>query len=244
MGVDPVSTLKKTCTFDCVYCQVGRTEVFPKDREVFVPTEAILQEIRALPDLELDYITFAGSGEPTLAKNLGDMIRGIRSFRKEKIAVITNASLISRRDVQEDLMLADRIEAKLDASSGDFLKNVNHPMPEITLVEIVDALKAFRKTYRGHLTLQVMFIASNKKDAAGIVSLAREIHPDEIEINTPLRSCAVKPLPPEELEPITRIFREACGEGVRVRSVYESKREKSNPLCQPSTDWRRGKEPA
>ncbi len=242
LGIDPVSTARKTCTFDCVYCQVGRTEVFPTEREVFVPTEALLKEIRSLPAMELDYITFAGSGEPTLAKNLGEMIRGIRALRKEKIAVITNASLIDRPDVREDLLLTDRVEAKLDASSSVLFGNVNHPAAGITLVEIVDGLKAFRKVYRGHLTLQVMFVASNKKDANGIMALARGIQPDEIEVNTPLRACAVKPLSPEELEEITRAFRTACGDKVPVRSVYESKREKSSPLCQASTDLRRGKE--
>ena len=115
-------------------------------------------------------------------------------------------------------------------------------MPEISLVEIVDALKAFRKLYHGHLTLQVMFVSSNKKDAAAIAALARGIHPDEIEVNTPLRACSVNPLPPDEIEEITRIFREVCGASVVVRSVYESKREKSRPFCQASTDRRRGKE--
>ena len=242
LGVDPVSAREKTCTFDCVYCQAGKTVVFPKDREVFVPTEALLSEMKTLPDVEVDYITFAGSGEPTLAKNLGEMMRGIRVFRKEKIAVITNASLISRHDVLEDLLLADLIEAKLDASSANLLKAVNQPMTEITLFEIVDGLKALRKVYRGHLTLQIMFIASNKKDAPGIAALAREIHPDLIEINTPLRACSVKPLTRDEVEEIARIFREVCGDNIKVRSVYESKREKSRPLCQPSTDRRRGKE--
>jgi wyosine [tRNA(Phe)-imidazoG37] synthetase (radical SAM superfamily) len=242
LGIDPLSIAEKTCTFDCIYCQAGKTEVLSKDRKIFVPTLALLNEIRSLPDVEVDYITFAGSGEPTLAKNLGEMIKGIKTFRKEKIAVITNASLIHRPDVREDLLLADRIEAKLDAPSDACFKSVNRPTPEITLIEIVDGLKAFRKVYRGHLTLQVMFIASNKKDASGIALLTRDIHPDEIEINTPLRACSVKPLSPEEIEEITRIFREVCGGSVRIRSVYESKREKSRPFCQLSTDRRRGKE--
>jgi len=242
LGIDPVSSLRKTCTFDCIYCQAGKTEVFLKDREIYVPTEALLKEIRSLPDVEVDYITFAGNGEPTLAKNLGEMIRGIRALRKEKIAVITNASLIDRSDVREDLLLADRVEAKLDASSAALFRDINHPMPTISLVEIVDGLKAFRKVHRGQLTLQMMFTAKNIKDAPGIVSLAREIHPDEIEINTPLRACAVKPLLPEEIEAITGIFRNACGDKIKVRSVYEARREKSQPFCQSSTDRRRGKE--
>ncbi len=243
LGVDPISSSEKTCSFDCVYCQAGRTEAVSGERKVFVPTEALIQELRSLPDVAIDYITFAGNGEPTLAKNLGEMIRAIKRVRKEKIAVITNTSLINRKDVVEDLLLADLVEAKLDASSAESLKGVNRPMAEILWPDIVEGLKAFRKVYRGHLTLQIMFVASNKACAAAIAALALQIGPDEIEINTPLRVCAVKPLSLEAMEEITAIFRRICGDKIKVRSVYEEKREKSQPFCQPSTERRRGKEP-
>jgi len=242
LGIDPISSFQKTCTFDCVYCQAGRTEVFSGRREVFVPTEAMIHELRSLPDVPIDYITFAGNGEPTLAKNLGEMIRAVKMVRKEKIAVITNASLIDRKDVIKDLLPADLVEAKLDASSTVSLKAVNQPMAEILWENVVEGLKAFRRVYQGHLTLQVMFVASNKTCAAAIAKIAHQIGPEEVEINTPLRACTVKPLSIENLEEIAAIFRETCGDKIKVRSVYEAKREKSRPFCQPSTDRRRGKE--
>ena len=243
LGIDPISSFQKTCSFDCVYCQSGRTEVLSAQREIFVPTEALAHELHSVPEVPIDYITFAGNGEPTLAKNLGEMIRAVKMVRKEKIAVITNASLISRQDVVEDLLLADLVEAKLDASSAEFFKAVNQPMPEIRWEDVVEGSKAFRKVYRGHLTLQVMFIASNKVCAAALAKIAHQIGPDEVEINTPLRACAVKPLSIEDMEEITAIFRGICGDKIKVRSVYEVKREKSLPFCQPSTERRRGKEP-
>ena len=242
LGIDPISSFQKTCTFDCVYCQSGRTEVFSGKREVFVPTETLIHELRSLPDVSVGYITFAGNGEPTLAKNLGEMIRAVKMARDEKIAVITNASLINRRDVVEDLLLADLVEAKLDACSAASFKAINQPMPEILLEDIVEGLKAFRKIYKGHLTLQVMFVAGNKACAAAIAKIAHQIGPDEVEINTPLRACTVKPLSLEDVEEITAIFRGICGTGIKVRSVYEAKREKSLPFCRPSTERRRGKE--
>ena len=242
LGIDPISSFPKTCTFDCVYCQAGRTEIFSEKREVFVPTEALIHELRSLPEVQLDYITFAGNGEPTLAKNLGEMIRAVRLVRKEKIAVITNASLIDRKEVVEYLLLADLVEAKLDASSAASFQTVNRPMPEILWENIVTGLKAFRKVYKGHLTLQVMFVASNKACAADIAKIACEIGPNEVEINTPLRVCDVKPLSIEDIEAITAIFRGICGVKIKIRSVYEAKREKSRPFCQPSTERRRGKE--
>lgn len=242
LGIDPISLFHKTCTFDCVYCQAGRTEVFSGKREVFVPTQALIHELRSLPEVSIDYITFAGNGEPTLAKNLGEMIRAVKIVRKEKIAVITNASLIHRKDVMKDLLLADLVEAKLDASSAASFKTVNQPMPEIFWENIVEGLKAFRKIYQGHLALQAMFVASNKACAAEIAKIACQIGPDEVEVNTPLRACGVRPLSIEDIEEIAAIFRGACGAGIKVRSVYEAKREKSRPFCQPSTVWRRGKE--
>jgi wyosine [tRNA(Phe)-imidazoG37] synthetase (radical SAM superfamily) len=242
LGIDPISSFQKTCTFDCVYCQSGRTEVFSCQREIFVPTEALIHELRSLPEVPVDYITFAGNGEPTLAKNLGGMIRAVKIVRSEKVAVITNASLIDRQDVVEDLLLADLVEAKLDASSAESFKAVNRPMPEIRWENMVEGLKAFRKVYKGYLTLQVMFVASNKACASALAKIARQIGPNEVEINTPLRACDVKPLSIEGLEEITAIFRGICGAGIKVRSVYEVKREKIQPFCQPSTERRRGKE--
>jgi wyosine [tRNA(Phe)-imidazoG37] synthetase (radical SAM superfamily) len=242
LGIDPISSFQKVCTFDCVYCQAGKTEVFSSTREVFFPTEALTHELRSLPDVPIDYITFAGNGEPTLAKNLGEMIRAVKMVRSEKIAVITNASLINRKDVVEDLLLADLVEAKLDASSAESFKAVNRPMAEILWEDIVEGLKAFRKVYEGHLTLQVMFVASNKACAAAIAKIAHQIGPNEIELNTPLRACAMKPLSIEDMEEITTIFRGICGNTIKVRSVYEVKGEKTRPFCQPSTQRRRGKE--
>lgn len=241
LGIDPISSDEKTCSFDCVYCQAGRTECLTSERKVFVPTQEIVAEVRKFPAVGVDYITFAGNGEPTLAKNLGEMIREIRKVRSEKIAVITNASIIDRNDVREDLALADLVVAKLDSSSNDSLKAVNRPASDIVFEDILQGLISFGKLFKGKLELQIMFVKANKALAREIAKEAFRIEPDEIEINTPLRVCAVKPLEPEEIAEITDIFREVCV-NVPVKSVYEAERQKSNPFCQQSTERRRGKE--
>jgi len=241
LGIDPLSTDQKTCSFDCVYCQTGRTKVLTLERKIFVPTEALLEEVRRVPPEPLDVVTFAGNGEPTLALNLGDMIRGIRTVRSERIVVITNGSLIWRPDVREDLALADFVMVKLDAGSSDSLEAVNHPAEGIGFEEICEGLRMFRKNYHGKLALQIMFVSSNKDLVADIVSRAQMIHPDEIEVNTPLRVCAVKPLTAEEMVPITDLFRKTFTR-IPVKSVYEEERKKSQPYCRQSTDRRRGQE--
>ena len=113
LGIDPLTDKRKICNFDCPYCQLGRTAKFYTQREDFVPVETILTEIKAMPPMRIDCYTFSGRGEPTLAKNLGAMIRAVREATGGKIAVITNAGLIDRPDVQEDLFLADWVLAKL-----------------------------------------------------------------------------------------------------------------------------------
>lgn len=121
LGIDPLSKGEKVCTFDCVYCQIGKTKLLTDKRETFVTVRDIVEELDSLPPIEIDYITFSGTGEPTLAENLGQMMKAIKKIRNEKIAVLTNSSLMHREDVQKDLFTADLVVAKLDASSKTFL---------------------------------------------------------------------------------------------------------------------------
>ena len=87
LGVDPISAKEKICTFDCVYCQLGRTKTFSSERREFVRIKDVIHEIQTLPLPPIDYITFSGAGEPTLAKNLGGMIKAVKKIRKEKVLV-------------------------------------------------------------------------------------------------------------------------------------------------------------
>lgn len=237
LGIDPVSPKKsKICTFNCVYCQIGRQGIFESRRKVFVPTGKILKEIKSLPSVKIDYITFSGAGDPTLAENLGDIIKEIKKIRKDKIAVLTNSSSLNRKDVRKDLMKADLVVAKLDAHSQKLFEKINKPKGKVKFDGIVKGLLHFRKTFKGKFALQIMFIKENKPYAKEIASLARKIHPDEIQINTPLRPCGRKALSKKELDEVKKYFKAA-----RVISVYEAKKKKIRPLNKKSTLKRRGK---
>ncbi|MGB3057677.1 MAG: radical SAM protein, partial [Candidatus Omnitrophota bacterium] len=187
LGVDPISAEVKICSFDCVYCQLGKTKMLTGRRKNFVPVSKIVQEIRSLPTVKIDYITFSGAGEPTLAKNLGEMIKTVKSIRKEPVAVLTNSSLMHRKDVRKDLSHADLVVAKLDASSEKTFKEINRPLKGITLQKVIDGIKKFSAGYAGKLALQIMFIKENEKFAGEIAQLAKKIDADEIQLNTPLR---------------------------------------------------------
>ena len=215
--------------------------MFSSERREFVRIKDVIHEIQTLPLPPIDYITFSGAGEPTLAKNLGGMIKAVKKIRREKVAVITNASLMNRRDVQQDLSLADFVLAKLDADSEESFQAINRPMSGMNFRTVVATVKGFRSFYRGRLALQIMFTSLNEKSAKQMALLARDIHPDEIEINTPLRPCGAEPLSRGNLCWIEREFRAICGGDISIVNVYGAEKKKVVPISGSDTLRRRGK---
>ncbi|MGD9108365.1 MAG: radical SAM protein [Gammaproteobacteria bacterium] len=242
LGVDLLSQEDKICNFNCIYCQLGKTPYYTDERKLYVPTKEIINEINKLPDnIEIDYITFSGRGEPTLAINLGEAIKAIKEIREEPVAVLTNAALINREDVRRDLGYADFVVAKLDVSSQELLEEINNPSSEIYFDNIVSGLKKFREEYSGLLGLQIMFIDKNKDYVNESIKLANEILPDEIQINTPLRPSKTKPLPKIEILKIKKLFKKEC-KNVKVVSVYDDRPyQKVAPIGDADTIKRRGK---
>jgi wyosine [tRNA(Phe)-imidazoG37] synthetase (radical SAM superfamily) len=236
LGVDPISGKKKICSFDCIYCQVGKTLKVSSRRKVFVNKNEIIKEIKSLPKAKIDYITFSGMGEPTLAKNLGEMIKAIKRIRKEKIAVLTNSSVLKRKEVRDDLMNADFVVAKLDASNQKIFEKMDKPVKSLKLKTIIAGIKTFKKTFKGKLALQIMFTPDNKKYAAQIAKIAKDINPDETQLNTPLRPCGAKPVSKKELAEIAKYFK-----GLNIVSVYKAERKKVKSFSDEGTLIRRGK---
>jgi wyosine [tRNA(Phe)-imidazoG37] synthetase (radical SAM superfamily) len=199
-----------------------------------VPITRLVQEIETLPRLEIDTVTFSGTAEPTLAANLGEAILTVKERLSAPVAVLTNSSLMGDAQVRADLARADRVVAKLDAPDEDMLKRVNRPVPGITLEKILTGLHAFRGEHPGLFALQIMFYKANRHQAAALAALAREIGPDEVQVNTPLRPCAVRPLRPAEMAEILSEF-----SGLPVVSVYEAERPVVRPLDPAQTLQRR-----
>lgn len=236
LGVDPISKLKKICNFNCLYCQLGQANKLVQERREFVPTQEIIAEIKKFPLARINYITFSGRGEPTLAKNLGKMIKAIKSIRPEKIAVITNSALLARADVRADLMSADFVLAKLDASCAKTFHNVSRPSPRLSFNRVIEGLCTFRKKFKGKLALQIMFIKQNKREARAIAALVKKINPHEVQLNTPLRLCAAKPLTKKQMNDIKKEF--AC---FKATSVYDVRKKPYRPLDEEKTVSRHGK---
>ena len=237
LGVDLVSTKGKTCSFDCIYCQLGRTAHPLVRRREFEPISHLAQELETVKKIAVDYVTFSGVAEPTLASNLGQAIELVKSVLGLPVAVLTNSSLMPGEDVRRELSQADVVVAKMDAPNEGLFRQINRPRVKSTLDEILRAIRLFREGYRGKLALQMMFVEANKGYAPEMARIAGELSPDEVQINTPLRPCAVKPLTPGEITAIRQEFA-----GLRdVVTVYEELRPEVIPLNLEETLRRRPK---
>jgi len=208
LGIDVLPF--KTCSYDCIYCQLGRTTNRTVERKEYVPLEEVIEEVRRKLDsgVETDYISIVGSGEPTLYSRLGALISGIKTMTDTPVAVITNGSLLWRDDVVDDVIEADLVIPSLDAVNAAGFARVNRPDPAIGFEEMVDGLAAFRERYAGQIWLEVFLLGDVAATDEAIAELAghiARIRPDKVQLNTvarPTPGTDVRPVPREELERI------------------------------------------
>ena len=225
LGIDPICSDKKICSFDCVYCQLGEGEKTYERRE-FVSLEKLKEDLKIIKDVKADVITLSGTGEPTLAKNLREMVDYVRSISDLPLAILTNSSLLAEKEVRDVLYGLDIVVAKLDVSNENLFKDVNRPHGGISFDKYLESIKKFRENYSGKFALQIMFVGENKKYVQDLANIVKELDPDEVQINTPLRPCAVKPLSKEEILEVKNAF----SDFKNVVSVYEAERPEVSPI--------------
>ena len=181
----------KTCSYSCIYCQLGRTNQLLADRQSFFPRHQILSEIERMTNrAEYDYLTFAGDGEPTLSSDLGWLIRASKVIIDKPVAVITNGSLLYREDVRNDLFEADLVIPSLDAGSETVFKNINRPHGAIGYKDVIRGLIQFSAEYQGRLLLEIMLVKDvNDSETAlnDINEIVNTVSPDEVSILVPIR---------------------------------------------------------
>ncbi|GAJ01205.1 unnamed protein product, partial [marine sediment metagenome] len=183
----------------------GTTHSLDKPKE-FVLIPRLVSELDKVRGVPADYATFSGVGEPTLASNLGQAIEIVKSNLGLPVAVLTNSSLMPREDVRQGLAKADVVVAKLDAPTEELFHAINRPFTGYSLDEIIQGIRKFREQFGKKLALQIMFISTNKGYALDIARIAESLAPDEVQLNTPLRPCAVPPLILEQMSSIKRAF--------------------------------------
>lgn len=215
-GVDIVPF--KDCTLDCVYCQLGKTITKTVERRDYGPIEPILAELRETLDegLETDFITIAGSGEPTLNLRLGELIDGIKKITNIPVALLTNGTLFYQKDVRSDCAKADVVMPSLDAGDEQTFQKVNRPHRDINIENLISGLSTFRDEFNGQIWLEVFFIDAFNTDAEQISRIKKainRIHPDKIHLNTAVRPTAevnIRRLHNEKLQSIAAQLGPKC----------------------------------
>ncbi|MFG0251239.1 MAG: radical SAM protein [Phycisphaerales bacterium JB038] len=195
LGIDPVPS--KTCNWNCVYCQLGRSRPVINERREWVPSAEIIAELSAYlaehGEEGFDWITFVGSGETTLHTGIGDLIRETRALTSKPVAVITNGSTLHLPEVREALLPAAAVMPSLDAGSEELYRRITRAHPDCTFQRQIDGLRRFREEYTGHLWLEVMLIAGLNDGPAALADLCQavaSINPDEVHLVTPSRAPA------------------------------------------------------
>ena len=190
LGVDLIPF--KTCSYDCLYCQLGKTTEKCVARKEYVDTATVLHQIEKAISLKqrIDYITFSGSGEPTLHSGIGFLIQETKRITTIPVAVITNSSLLYEEAVQEALLHADLVVPSLDAGGEETFHVINRPHDSIQFSDMVEGLERFSQSFKGKLWLEVMFVAGiNDSDEAldALRLKLKQIRRDKIQLNTVFR---------------------------------------------------------
>jgi wyosine [tRNA(Phe)-imidazoG37] synthetase (radical SAM superfamily) len=180
-------------------------------RREYYPPARILNEIELAlcrhESRDIDWITFVGSGEPTLHSGLGRMIREVKSRTDLPVAVLTNGSLLHREDVRQELLAADAVLPSLDAGSAELYRRINRPHPELVFDLVVDGLVAFSRAYEGKLWVEVMLLDGlNDSETAlrDLANLLQRVAPNEVHVSLPTRPPAEAWVHPADQEALMR----------------------------------------
>ena len=180
----------KTCSYDCIYCQLGRTTNKTVQRKEWVPLDEVVAELRTRLSSQPDYITLSGSGEPTLYSRTGELIDRIKAMTDVPVAVLTNGSLLWQEAVRAQLLNADLVIPSLDAGDEAMFHAVNRPHKDISFERMLAGLIDFRREFRGQYWLEVVLLAGHNAIAAEVdklVNCVRLIKPDRVQLNTATR---------------------------------------------------------
>ncbi len=235
LGIDLVPF--KTCTYDCIYCQLGRTTDKTVEGKEYICVEKTLEELRNITgSVDADYITLSGSGEPTLNSGISKLIAGIKKISPIPIAILTNSSLLSEKRIRDEIKEADLVVPSLDAGDEKTFRKINRPHSSLKFETMVDGLIQFGREFSGRLWLEIMFvdgINSSLAEAKKLIPFIEEINPDRIQLNTPIRPPAEKSarqVPEEKLEEIRKILGPKAELIIRYERTYKGMHSSGNEI--------------
>ena len=233
LGIDLVPF--KTCTYDCIYCQLGRTTHKTTCRKEWAPSDTVITQVKGKLESSPDYITVSGSGEPTLHSKIGEVIVRIKEITDIPIAVLTNGSLLWLPEVRYSLRAADLVIPSLDAGSDCLYQYVNRPHPDIAFGKMLEGLMKFRDEYAGQYWLEILLLGGITTVEAQINALAHAIKlisPDKVHVHTASRPPAedfAMAVPTGQLKEIASQLTEKA-EIIPTNSAIQEQYETSAPL--------------
>lgn len=187
LGIDLIVETS-ICSFNCIYCQLGHIQRITQEQRVYVPTERVISDLKTVDWNKVDVVTFSGSGEPTLATNIGEVIDHIRETYKKPVMILTNATWLHDAATRRRVWNADTIACKMDAWNDEMLRKFNRPAEGVTLARIFEGIKTLKaEGFPGKIAIQCMFMPMNKGGAREIAEIIRDVGPDEVHLNTPKR---------------------------------------------------------
>ncbi len=209
LGIDLVP--HKVCSLNCIYCECGPTTRLTIERKEYVPYNEVIEELKNHlgNNPAPDYITFSGSGEPTLNSRIGDILKFIKqNYPDIPVAVLTNGTLLNNKQVRTEILDADLVLPSLDVASDLFFRKINRPFHSLNIEDYINGLCEFRKEYQGKIWLEVLIIPGyndSKQDLILLKETFKKIQPESIQLNTLDRPGVVpgiKAAGKEELEQI------------------------------------------
>jgi wyosine [tRNA(Phe)-imidazoG37] synthetase (radical SAM superfamily) len=208
LGVDIIPY--KTCSLDCIYCECGRTTDLTIQRKHYIDPQIVLDEIKEIivAEKHIEYITFSGSGEPTLNKDIGKIILGIKEMTSIPIALLTNGTLLYLKEVRDEIVNADVVLPSLDAVTPGIFSRINRPHPELDVDSIIQGLVESRKEFKGEMWLEVFIakgINESDEELANLYRTVKKIQPHRVQLNSLDRPPAVEGIQPADMETLERI---------------------------------------
>lgn len=224
LGIDLIP--HKVCTYNCIYCQIGKTTLKTLLREEYLPVNEILKEVEIFireRNVSVDYLSLSGSGEPTLHSGIGKVIEGIKAITSLPVAVITNGALLYDESVRKDLLNADLILPSMDAVSDEVFKMINRPHSDLSVEKMIGGLIDFRGHFKGQIWLEILFckgVNDKPEELKKMKEAIKMIHPERIHLNTVVRPPSEEyalPLNQNEMEEIRTFF----GEKASIISEFD-----------------------
>ncbi|WP_291856064.1 radical SAM protein [Marinilabilia sp.] len=232
LGVDLVP--RKVCSLDCVYCEVGITTKLTTERMEYVPYEKVVKELSEYLDHSPapDFITFSGYGEPLLNSRIGDVLKFIKeNYPRLKVAILTNGTLLSDKNIRAEIMQADLVLPSIDAATDKVFKKLNRPEKHLKVKKHIQGLIDFRKEFKGEICLEVFILPGyndHNEEVSELKKAIREIQPTFVHLNTLDRPGAIEGLHPATKEQLEDIKNKIDFENTLiVAAAHSSKKNKA-----------------